>query len=341
VSVVVLLVLVAPACGRATTPTSTEAPELATEEAIAVVPATAPERLFQWEYEDEQVYSVAFSPDGALVAGGSKVWQVHDGALAQAIEYRHSVIDLAFSPDGQLLGAGLRLYGVQFVQVADGEMLHRIDRGFDYDNHLAFSPDGETVATSNRNGIVWLWRVADGELLAEFEPPDTAWSAGLAFSPDGEIVAAGHKDGTVYLWRASDGQLLHTLPAQTDRCTVNDLAFSPDGALLATVGGREEQEHVVWLWRVADGSSQQALPLPKTGGAVAFSPDGQWLAAGSGEKLMLWELSEAALWDALDYGAQIAESDQITSLDFSPNGDLLVIGRHGGILELWRFNRAM
>ncbi len=329
-ALILLTLSVAPACSSdAPPPPETPAPE---------APDDSPELLFRMAYGDEGVQSVAFSPDGALVAGGTsgeaRLWQVSDGALESVIAYRHSVDDLTFSPDGSLLGAGQGVYGVQLMRVADGEELRQLHGG--YNNYLTFSPDGETVATGNRSGVVWLWHVADGEQLAEFETPISEWLTALAFSPDGETLAAGHWDGTVFLWRVRDGQLLHTLDPQFDYAKANDLAFSPDGEFLAVAGGRHEREDVVQLWRVADGSIHQELPLSQEGKAVAFSPDGRWLAAGSQAELALWELPELALRHTFDHFAQAEETDWITGLDFSPDSTLLAAGRWRGVLELWQ-----
>jgi len=331
-----LLVLAASACGTDATPAPTEPSEALPE--TETPSEGAPELLFRLEDGDENVHSVAFSPDGELIAGGVfeaiRLWQVNDGALARTLECGHAVQDLAFSPDGSLLGAGQGVYGVQLVQAADGQEPRQLHAG--YDNRLAFSPDGETVATGNRDGVIWLWRVEDGEQLAEFEPPIDEWVTTLAFSPDGALVAAGHGDGTVYLWQVGDGRLLHTLESQTDFCEANDLAFSPDGELLAVAGGQREFDDVVRLWRVADGSIDQELPLAQKGRAVAFSPDGRWLAAGSSEELTLWEMPEGTPWHTLDHMTLSEDPDWITSLAFSPDSALLAAGRWIGVLELWQ-----
>jgi WD40 repeat protein len=321
-------------------PEPTEPPTATSTGSVQEEAEPAPVLLFQAEFADERVYSVAFSPDGSLVAGGSsmeaRLWRADDGQFVRAIEYRHSVDDLAFSPDGAALGAGQGVYGVQLMQVADGEELRQLHGG--YNNYLAFSPDGETVATGNRNGVVWLWRVADGEQLAEFEPPINEWITSLAFSPDGEILAAGHWDGTVFLWRVSDGQLLHMLEKQTDFCRANGLAFSPDGEWLAVAGGRQEWQDVVRLYQVAAGSIHLELPMSREAKDVAYSPDGRWLAAGSQDELCLWEMPSGTLWHSLDHVAHhpADESDWITSLAFSPDSTLLAAGRWAGILEVWQ-----
>lgn len=335
----ILLVVLAPAvpgCGGEEVLPPGEPSPVVEEEEILTEPS--PELIFQFEYEDEKVHSVAFSPDGDLVAAGTymqaRLFDVSDGEHVRTIEYRHSVDDLAFSPDGAILGAGLGVYGVSLHQLPDGSELAQLHGG--YDNRLAFSPDGETIATGNRNGVVWLWHVEDGEQLAELEPLDSEWIRALAFSPDGEILAAGHWDGTVYLWGVGDGRLLHTLESETDFCKAEGLAFSPDSELLAVAGARHERDDVVRLWRVSDGSVHQDLAIGQDAKAVAFSPDGRWLAAGSSDELTIWEMPEGAVWHTLDHVAQVEGSDWITDLAFSPDSTLLAAGRWIGILELWQ-----
>ena len=336
----VLLVLAVPACAEDESPRAVPPSPAAEEELVS--PKAASELLSQFEYHDGKVYSVAFSPDGELVAGGTyleaRLWDVSVGTLVSTVEYPDIVADLAFSPDGLLLGAGQSTDGVHLSRVADGDVL-RLHGG--YNNRLAFSPDGETLATGNRDGVVWLWRLDDGKQLAALEPPTDEWGLtdqwilALAFSPDGEIVAAGHGEGTVYLWWVSDGRLLQTLESQTRFCRANSLAFSPNSELLAVAGARDERADVVRLWSVSAGTQHQDLPMTQQARAVAFSPDGRLLAAGSEEELILWEMPGASVRYTVDHVGQLEERDWITDLSFSPDGALLAAGRWIGILELW------
>jgi len=321
------------ACGQGESPAPTEtAPEVA-------VPSTASQLALRLEMgDDKKVESVAFSPDGSLVAAGlfleARLWRVADGDLVRSIDKGHTAEDLAFTPDGALLAAGLTSGGVQVSRVADGTEVQRVHRGFN--NRVAFSPDGRLLATGNRDGLVWLWRAEDGEQLAELAAPIDEWIAALAFAPDGETVAAGHWDGTVHLWRAADGSLLHTLAPETDYCRADGLAFSPDGRLLAVAGARSEREHVVKVWTVSNGRLDKDLELPREAKDVAFSPDGRWLAAGSAAGITLWEMPDGILRATLDHVTEAEETDWVTSVAFSPDSTLLAAGRWIGILELWR-----
>jgi WD40 repeat protein len=83
---------------------------------------------------------------------------------------------------------------------------------------------------------------------------------------------------------------------------------------------------------------RQTLGLPQEAKAVAFSPDGQWLAAGSSEGVMLWEMPGQTVMATLNHVAEAEKTDWVTDLAFSPDSTLLVLGRWIGILELWEIS---
>ena len=215
---------------------------------------------------------VAFSPDNQRLATSSvdgtvKLWRVGDRALAETLTHPGGVTTVAFSRDGQWLASG------------------------SYD------------------GSVRIWRLSDGALLRTLSGhAGTVWS--VAFSPDGQRVASGGDDSTVRLWRATDGALARTLTGGSEH--VYTVAFSADSQWLAS-GGRERgalftlwrqavgdrwtpgRGATVRLWRVGDGTLQQAL-AEHAGDvwSVAFSPDGAWLASSSEDQTVkLFRLQRA------------------------------------------------
>ena len=157
--------------------------------------------------------------------------RVSDGTLLRSL-LSFYVASLAFSPDGEILAVGKRLGQVELWDVSKGNMLLELvghtdqEKGKSKDvNDLAFSPDGEILASCAYKAK--LWRVSDGTLLRTLDAPGHVDS--LAFSPDGETLATGDGD-TVQFWRVSDGGLLLTLEGHTD--DVRSLVFSPSGELL-------------------------------------------------------------------------------------------------------------
>ncbi len=340
----VALIAASLGCGLLAGPEPTPAPE--PEPPAAEEPVFAPEVLARVRHdpghspgEESPVKSVAFSPNGDLIASGVfpevRLWSVPDAEPVRTIEHQHSVESLVFSPDGERLVAGQSMGGVQLSRVADGEALLSVCRS--YDSYGDISPDGELVASGNRDGVARLWSAADGELVAEFEYLDAGWVTSIVFSPDGETLAAGHFDGIVNLWRVADGTLLHTLEPEEGYQGVVGLAFSPDGRVLA-VGAREGFEDVVMLWEVASGALVETLY--GFNGAVndlAFSPDGELLAAGANDGLIqVWQVADWSRLHTLEHVTDEGEPVRVTSVAFSPSGRKLVAGTWDGYVWLWQ-----
>ena len=103
---------------------------------------------------------------------------------------------------------------------------------------VAIAPDGHLVATSGYGGEAALWNVARPRhpaLLAILRPGSSNALWGEAFSPDSKLLAAAY-GGTTALWdvaRPAEPRLLTVLDAHVGPVTHADIAFSPDGHLLA------------------------------------------------------------------------------------------------------------
>ena len=116
---------------------------------------------------------------------------------------------------------------------------------------VAIAPDGHLVATSGYGGEAALWNVARPRhpaLLAILRPGSSNALWGEAFSPDSKLLAAAY-GGTTALWdvaRPAEPRLLTVLDAHVGPVTHADIAFSPDGHLLALANGNGQ----VTIWDV-------------------------------------------------------------------------------------------
>jgi WD40 repeat protein len=145
---------------------------------------------------------------------------------------------VAFGPDGELLAIGStgepeNTIGTAIVlDVASGEVLSTMPGHAGWVWDLAFSPDGKHLATVDFRGVGRIWDASTGESLAALAGPPSGFS--VAFCPEGNRLATGSGGGIITLWDAESGLPLLSLGGQTD--PVGALACSPDGHYLATAG---------------------------------------------------------------------------------------------------------
>lgn len=129
-------------------------------------------------------------------------------------------------------------------------------------------------------------------------------------------AAAGLK-----LWQISDSGVVWVRILMYGE-DVYSVTFSPDGKLLAS------GNYYVKLWQVPDGHIVKTL---EGTAPVAFSPEGKILATRWKDIVKLWDVTSGSLIRILQ-----GETDQVTSIAFSPNGRLLALGSNNGIIKVWR-----
>jgi eukaryotic-like serine/threonine-protein kinase len=246
---------------------------------------------------------------------------------------RHTGASVAFSPDGRLLASGGFENTVTLWEVATSRVKATL-KGHGHSDFLlcvAFSPDG-TLLASGKGNEVKLWDVTTGQKKADLRS-HTRPILSVAFSPNGKLLASGAGEyahggpGELKLWDVATGR--EKAPLKGHREAVYSVAFSPDGKLLASGGGEDTKLGEVKLWEVASGREKAALQghtYPVR--SVAFSPDGKILASGTNlDGVRLWEVATGRLKTSLKEASSF-------SVAFSPDG-ILLASAGGGEVKLW------
>ncbi|HLK62210.1 MAG TPA: WD40 repeat domain-containing protein [Bryobacteraceae bacterium] len=191
------------------------------------------------------VTDLQFSPDGALLASGSRdrtvrFWDLQRGRqTGQAIAMEKDVGNIAFSADGAILAVAslegnLRLFQMPGAKEIQGPVDENMN-SYNSISAMTFSKRGGLMAVIRDDASVELLEVGRDIVprrTLERRPGDLY---DVAFHPDGTALATGGQNGTVQLWDTTSGLPYGPALFQTSD-QVQKLAFSPDGKKLA-VGG--------------------------------------------------------------------------------------------------------
>jgi serine/threonine protein kinase/DNA-binding beta-propeller fold protein YncE len=197
---------------------------------------------------------------------------------------------------------------------------------------IAFNPDGRLLAFGvgpfgGRQHPTYVWNIVTGKLTTLTHPADEGPTA-MAFSPDGKLLADTDGNGSTYLWNVATDKLTATLANLAAEANPDGVAFSPDSKLLA-VGA--ESTGATYLYDVATARLIKVLKNGRPDGEVAFSPDGQLLAAATDGESFLWHVATGKLYGTLyDPG-----TDGISDVAFSPDSEVLAAADHNGSTYLW------
>ncbi|KAJ5098832.1 hypothetical protein N7532_005833 [Penicillium argentinense] len=277
------------------------------------------------------VQSVAFSPDGQLLASGSfdktiRLWDPSTGELRQTLEGHSGLVcSVSFSPDGLHLASGSSDKTVRLWDVNTGELLQTLKGHSDYVQSVSFSPDGQLLASSSSDKTIRLWDASTGEPRQTLKG-HSDYVQSVSFSPDGQLLASSSSDKTIRLWDASTGEFRQTLEGHSG--SVQSVAFSPDNRLLASASF--DKTIRLWdartgeLWLTLNGHSNSVW-------SVAFSPDGRLLASSSNDQTVrLWDTITGELRQTLE-----GHSDFVQSVAFAPDDQLLASTSSDKTIRLW------
>jgi WD40 repeat protein len=183
--------------------------------------------------------------------------------------------------------------------------------------------------------------------LLQFSPYTRMFGFGgslssIAVSPDGKWIAVSSLDQISII--DSENQIVSSMT--TGLGLVNSLSFNKDGTLLAAGGcvpdGCAEAQGQVTLWDMSDPKQPKLLSDIRDGHtqrvkAIAFSPDGSYLASGSYDgTIVLWDVLQPDALQAIGIPLQDQNySGFVTSLAFNPEGKTLISAGDDGSIHIW------
>ncbi len=321
--------------------------------ALTVWDTATLERL--WVVRDrEGIAAVAFAPDGQTLAIGrcSEEAKVYTAAGKLRATYTgHGTVARAvgFAPDGKLLAVGSYEGFINLWDCTGGAEVRTLrgHKGRIYE--VAFSPDGTRLLSVGVDAARLL-DVGTGREQHVLGHGGSLVHTGL-FAPDGRTVVTGGWDGIVRLWDAQTGTPRWQLE---NRGGVNALAYAPSRDLLAIGGNGRRIELVSPVFRECDTSQRRRLEV-----LLAELDDDKYAVreAASREILEMGLMPEPWLRRLMTESQSVevrlrcrhlrqqvlttpqaalsGHGDEVESVAFAPDGNLLASVDRAGIVLLW------
>ncbi len=287
----------------------------------------------------ESISSLAFSPDGSMIASGSrdstiKIWDSQTGHLIKTLAgQRNFITSVAFSPDNSSIVCGVEwLEGESTIRgeariwnIKQGKIQHTLVGHNGAVSVIAYSPDGKLIATGGTDKKVILWDAKDGKLLNVLESHQGVIKS-VAFSNNGRFLASGSSDLSVRIWDPKTAKLV-TNYIRPYPAPVNFVAFSPDDISLIYVCA----DRTIRIRDLKTGGLKKMIAGNKSEiKSIAFAPNGKFIALGSADGTLkildIWQGTR----ETISYS-----DDEISAVAFSPDSNLLVVGTKNANIRIW------
>jgi len=249
-------------------------------ERIQIVDASSGREVLSFSTKAENLHSLAWSPNGKLLASSEygewvRVWDAATGREVNKFWQPGTVGWIAWSPDSKRLMTCGWAQQINVWDLATGQGRLTLRGHRDHVHFVSWSPDGNQLASAGQDGTVRIW-----DAHAKQEPPamDRAGAVALAWSPHGRRLAwlGGRK---VTLWDAKKGT-----EVRLSDIDAKQVAWSPSGKQLAV--GKPDG---VVLLDVEARKETRTLPCDRFA-AISWCPDETRLVVASGPSIDVWDV---------------------------------------------------
>jgi WD40 repeat protein len=310
-----------------------------------IVKGRAPQPRYSVQACSSAIYSVAFHPDGKMLAAacGDNIIRFYNPTgpklrdLVSVPGHTAAVTAVAYSPDGKTLASGsvdesIRLWTVSGEDHTERTQLEAGAKGV---SAMTFSPSGSHLATAGSDGVVRIWQMpAPAKAPPKLVLPLKAGTiASMSYSSTGNTLAFAGSDNMIHLWAvAGAGAPRERGKLDGHAGAVTGVMYSPDNKRLASCSA----DWTVRTWDLtAAKPKERFVPWSHLSYiySVAYAPDSQSLVSGSYDTIVrVWDLARA---EPRTRSFLKGDPSPVYSVAYSPDGKLVAGGGAAARVRQW------
>jgi WD40 repeat protein/beta-lactamase regulating signal transducer with metallopeptidase domain len=316
---------------------------------VKLIDAATGGELMSLDFPTFRGEQIAVSADGSAIIGDDERLCIIDTKARSEVRTRRledQPRSMALSPDAKLLAVGgrgkLLIWKWASDEAPKSVPIQSNPRRSSAVLATAFSPDGAYLAAGADDfpGITLLDANTGKEVRRFTAESIRYWHPrSLAFSSDGAMLAAPldrNAGGGVLVWDVATGKLLKRLDVPHE--SVNHIAFSADGRLLAGTGGRWDRQMCVWNISTGERLGRDLPGHSASPSVLRFLPgDRRMASAGDDGTIRVWNVDQAQQERVLAHERDPTgyRMRRIHALDVSPDGKLIASSSGDDTVRVW------